>query len=122
MDRVENPIVPGMPDVNCCFFPGIDVWIENKTPTEPKRIRTPLLGSNHDLSQAQINWIRHHWECGGRAFVYIDTDRRRFLISGEHVEIVNKATISELIRISAFYSEKPMGKHKWKILKQSMVR
>ena len=56
LDRIENAVVTGMPDINMCIG-GTEVWIEQKSPKEPVRSTTPLFGSNHKISQEQANWF-----------------------------------------------------------------
>lgn len=53
LQRVENTLVAGMPDVYCAWDGGA-AWIELKTPKAPARVETKLLGES--LSQDQVNW------------------------------------------------------------------
>jgi hypothetical protein len=105
LDRIENVLLPGMPDVNGCFTRN-EFWIETKQPREPKRINTPLFGSNHDLSQDQKNWFLSQKNAGGNGIIYIQTDQgTRLFIGGEHADAINSATVTELM-ILAFWSNK----------------
>lgn len=117
INRVENLIVPGMPDVNCCFKGVGEFWIEIKTPTEPVRESTPLMGSNHKLEQVQINWHLQQHQCGGKSYVLVDTDKSLILFPGHMVEDFNKLTVKQMIAESYFYAPKPMDKRKWNKLK-----
>ena len=117
ISRVENPIAPGMPDVNCCFIDVGEFWIEVKTPKEPKRNETRLFGSNHEVGVHQINWHRYQHQCGGRSFFLIDTDKRLMLIPGALAERINGMTVLQLERVALFCATKPMGKGKWNDLK-----
>ena len=54
-DRIENPMAPGMPDVNCCIN-GVEFWVEIKATKMPARKTTPVLGTGHKVSQEQKNW------------------------------------------------------------------
>jgi len=119
INRVENPITPGMPDTNCCFQGIGEFWVEIKAPTEPKRPATPLFGSNHDVSRQQINWHLHQWQCGGRSYFLIDTDQRVLVVSGCVAERINFMTVAELAEVSLFCEPKPMRKEKWTTLKNS---
>ena len=123
IDRVENPIVPGMPDVSCCLRPGVEFWLEIKSPTEPVKLSTALLGRrSHPVLQSQINWFRTQIQAGGLAFFLIDTDVRRMLIHGRHVEKINDMTVNELGSISEWYTEKPTGELDWFNLRNCILR
>src|SRR4249919_4400266 len=80
VDRIENSVSSGAPDVNGCLA-GEDVWVELKAPTEPKRAETPLMTSNgnHPLLQSQINWFARQAQAGGIAYILIRTDKRLML-------------------------------------------
>lgn len=121
IDRVENIVVDGMPDVSMCLVGIGDVWIEDKSPREPKRPTTRLFGSNHRLSVQQINWLLVQKQAGGRCFVFIDTDKRRLLIDGKHADSINEMTVAELIEISVFHSPKPMDKKEWARFRKSLA-
>lgn len=113
VDRVENELVVGMFDVNYCIA-GIEGWIEIKAPTEPKRSSTPLFGSNHKLSQDQLNWCLRETKAGGNAWVLIKTDKRWLLIAGSKADVVNKLTINELIFVSEWHQIIPIkGTEPW---------
>lgn len=103
IDRIENIMIVGMPDVNCCIE-GCESWMEIKSPTEPKRSTTPLFGSNHKVSQDQKNWFLRQRNAGGRAYLLITTDKRWMLI-GSKIDFVNEMTIEELVSISLYNFE-----------------
>jgi hypothetical protein len=54
LQRVENGLGPGMPDVLAKSLSGCDCWVELKAPQRPVRDTTPVLGK--DLRIDQINW------------------------------------------------------------------
>ncbi len=107
MDRVENVLVDGMPDVNACVH-GYEFWIENKQPKEPKREDTPLFGSNHKFSQEQMNWFLKQRQAGGFAFAFVWTDKRGILLTDHQVQIANQQTVIELIDDSIWHGVKPV--------------
>lgn len=122
IERVENVLVDGMPDVNFCFG-SIEGWIELKQPTEPKRERTRLFGSNHKLSQDQLNWFKTQANAGGRAFVLISTDKQWILIQGEFADYVNEMNMIELLTLSIWNTKKPIrDKEQWKLLRQALIK
>jgi len=120
INRVEYPITPGMPDVNCCLFGIGEFWIETKTPIEPKRASTPLFGSNHRVTIDQINWHRAQYQAGGASYILIDTDKRLLIVAGRLIEQINNMTIAELCVQSEFVRLKPMRKNEWKKLRQCL--
>lgn len=107
MDRVENIVLPGCPDVNGCFN-GVEFWIEIKEPKEPKRAKTPLFGSNHRLSVEQRNWIKRQLLAKGLAYIYIDTGSWRLLISGRWADELNEMTLSELKDVALWVGKVPI--------------
>ena len=99
IDRIENVVLAGMPDVNYCFE-GVEGWIEMKAPTEPKRASTPLFGSNHKLSQEQKNWFKRQDNAQGRGYILIATDKRWILMMGSKADYINEMPVNELVKES----------------------
>lgn len=122
MDRVENMLGSGMPDLNWCLAPeGIEVWIEIKTPmSEPKRKATALLSGQHQLSQEQMNWLLMHHKAGGRGFVYIDAPSRRYLLPGRMGDTINGMTINELQLLSDWTAPVPTPNARWLDLRERL--
>lgn len=121
IDRVENVLVFGMPDVNFCAE-GIECWIELKAPTEPKKDKTPLFGSNHKLSIEQMNWLFKQVGAGGRCFILIGTDKRWLLIDGFYADYINTLTITELEDIALWKAKSPViGCNRWADLRQALI-
>lgn len=117
MDRMENGVGVGMPDVNYCIE-GVEGWIEIKSPTEPVRPSTPLFGSNHKLSQNQKNWFLLQRRAGGIAWVLICTNKRWMLIEGAHADDVNTLTVEQLRGIAAWHASKYLlGPTNWTVLR-----
>lgn len=119
LDRVENIVVDGMPDVNGCFS-GREFWIETKCPTEPKRDGTPLFGSNHDLSLGQRNWALRQMNAGGNVFFYIVTDKWRFLVHGRYADRLNSMTVREIGLIS--FGNWEVGQYKRGWIRDAIIR
>ncbi len=121
LDRVENLLLPGMPDINFCGE-GRECWIEQKSPKEPVRPTTPLFGSNHKLSTEQKNWFLRQTQSGGRSFVLITTNKRWILIGGDRADFINSMTVDELISESYWNTLKPIrDKTKWQILRKILI-
>lgn len=111
LDRVENCVVNGMPDINYCTA-FVECWIELKSPTEPKRATTKLFGSNHRLSQDQKNWFKRQRDAGGSAYVLIATDKRWMLMDGGLADAINDMTLEALIDESLWHAAKPIRDEK----------
>jgi hypothetical protein len=120
LDRIENAATFGMPDVNGCLS-GVEFWMELKAPKTPKRDSTPLFGSNHNLSVNQRNWFLRQTRAGGIAFVYIDATRHRILVDGSQADIINTATLSELLTLAAWWAPKPTPKESWAELRKTII-
>ena len=105
VQRVENGLVSGMPDVNYCMA-GTEGWIEIKAPTEPARDTTALFGSNHQVSIEQINWFHRQHMARGLAWLFIGTKKRLMLINGSRVAVaerkINSMTVVQLERIATW--------------------
>jgi hypothetical protein len=82
MERVENMIADGTPDVEGCIA-GINFQIELKTHERPRRSKTPI---RFPVRRAQIEWHQHRWEAGGNSCwllqVGSSADRRIYLLAG----------------------------------------
>lgn len=121
IDRIENMIGVGAPDVNFCIA-GVDGWFELKSPTEPKRATTPLFGSNHKLTIDQRNWFLRQRNARGRAFILIATDKRWMLIEGKYADFINKLPVSGLLQISIWNTTRPVKEKKtWKQLRALLI-
>lgn len=122
IDRVENPIVPGMPDVSCCLRPGVEFWMEIKAPREPIRDSTPLFGSRHGVMQSQANWIRSQIQAGGKCYFFIETDLHRFMIDGGFCDEINELTVHQIKVASFWWVPKPTPGHLWIQLKEILCK
>lgn len=121
-DRVENAIGSGMPDVNYCIE-GIEGWLEIKSPVEPKRPTTPLFGSNHNVSQEQINWFCRQRQSGGNSFLLIQTNKRYMLIGQYFVDEINSLCMPDLLDYSFWTVERPvMNPSDWVVLRELLCR
>lgn len=118
LDRVENIVCAGMPDVNLCIE-GVELWIEFKAPKEPRRATTPLFGSNHKVLQSQINWFTRHTKAGGRGGFLISTNKRWIFVDGKHAAELNLMTLDEILTI-AIWSTSTRRNVSWTQLFQNL--
>ncbi len=95
--RVENPCLPGTPDVN--YNNG---WIELKQADKwPKREETPLRVPH--FSPQQKIWLQRRTEKGGICFVLIQVERDYILLAGQvAASILGEATQAELKKAAIF--------------------
>jgi hypothetical protein len=122
LDRIENAVVTGMPDINFCSG-GVECWVELKSPKEPVRTTTRLFGSNHRVSQEQANWMLRQRRAGGRCYVLIATDKRWILIGGGLADQINDMTVDQLIDNAVWHTNKPVKeKEQWKHLRNALRR
>jgi hypothetical protein len=121
IDRIETRTLQGVPDVNLCMKGGCEMWIEIKSPTEPKRKTTPLFGSNHKVSQDQKNWFRRQLSAGGKCAFFIYTDKRVILLSGEFCDDLNEMPLLQILEKSAWNSNKPMRKEEWCKMREALL-
>jgi hypothetical protein len=122
IDRVENRLLAGMPDINACLAGGVDVWIEMKSPKEPKRMSTPLFGSNHKISQDQKNWFKRHLDSGGKGFYLIYTDKRIIVLNAHFSDTINEMSLEQIIDNSSFSTLKPVrDKKQWNLLREALM-
>lgn len=117
LDRIENIVGIGTPDVNYCID-GVEGWIEMKAPKEPMRSTSKLLTKHaHPLSQDQKNWFLKQRNAGGRAYILIATNKRWMLIEGKHADNINDMTIEQLWHIAMWATQKPVNKYGWELLR-----
>jgi hypothetical protein len=88
MDRVENGVCDGMPDVSMTAG-GIDAWVELKYVAKwPSRANTRVMG-DAGLRPEQINWHLRHQRAGGRSFVVVGVGKEIYLADGMHAKEMN---------------------------------
>lgn len=87
LNRVENSVMAGMPDVEGCLMPGKQFWIELKSSLRPARKETPVRFKVRDR-EAQVEWLTRRRCMGGRAWLLLQVGeahkRRLYLVPGEH--------------------------------------
>lgn len=67
MNRVENSIMEGMPDVEGCLL-GRQFWIELKCEARPSNPRKKV---RPKFRPAQLPWLKRRMAAGGRAFILL---------------------------------------------------
>ena len=69
LERIENVLASGTPDVHGLGARGGAFWIEMKVAKTPARAVTPVFGAGRGLTTDQENWLLRYAKAGGRAFV-----------------------------------------------------
>lgn len=100
LQRVENGLAAGMPDV-VALFAGRVTWLELKVNEEPPaRPSTPVLGKEHGCNNEQINWHLDWARCDGHSRILIGVGRGRarqlFYVPGALARDVNAMTMTQL--------------------------
>lgn len=119
LNRVENFLVPGMPDINFCSG-GVECWIEQKSPKEPVRPSTPLFGSNPRVTQDQMNWFLAQRKAGGRCYFLVTTNRRWMLLPGDIADDINMMTVADLMEHAIWAATKPVRAECWMKLRDKL--
>lgn len=89
LERVENVVADGMPDVVVLAPGGHVMWVELKAPHRPARPTTRLLG-NEGLRPAQVNWHLRAAALEVRTYVLIRDDAGAvLLVPGWHAAEMN---------------------------------
>jgi len=94
LERVENYITAGMPDVHCKYH-GVECWVELKVASLPKKEGTRVMGRK-GLRIEQINWHKKHHSFGLKSYILLKTGNRLFLIANKHTESVNQMCLFDL--------------------------
>jgi len=102
--RIETLIGLGIPDTNVCVPPGVEFWIEIKSPTEPKRPSSAMIGGRcHPLSVDQKNFFLAQRRAGGRAYLWVGSDKRRLLLPGAIADQFNEMTVGEMVEAALWH-------------------
>lgn len=94
---VENPIIPGTPDVN--YIGG---WIELKWLRRWPKLISSTVKIDHFTPQ-QRHWLRKRWEMGGSAWLLLQVRLEWLLFSGvdaaNYVGLVPRPDLYEFARV-----------------------
>lgn len=96
MERIENAVASGRPDVDV-MWRGITIPIELKArPNPPIKSTTPVLGVN-GLNLNQLNWWLRWQQNLGRGFILIGISNcTMYAVPGRYSESVNFMTLKQL--------------------------
>jgi hypothetical protein len=102
MDRVENLLMGGWPDVEGCLS-GSCFTIELKSKERPARESTRILAPD-DIRPGQVPWLEKRWSAGGCCYMLVQVGgghrASRYLVPGAHACLVAGATEDALLQLS----------------------
>lgn len=100
IQRIENLLEAGIPDVIVDAAPGLTTYVENKAvETAPMRSRTPLLGAAKGLNVGQRNWHMVAHTLGLRHFFLVGIgSTTNLLLPGRLFDELNAMPFDDMIR------------------------
>jgi hypothetical protein len=85
MNRIENAVMAGMPDVEGFVSGYGQFWLELKSSERPAKPSTPIRFKVKGR-EAQVEWLQKRWSLGGNAWLCLQVgsggNRRLYLIPG----------------------------------------
>lgn len=107
LQRIENLVGVGMPDVLATTYGGRTAWVELKCARLPARAATPVLGAA-GLSAAQVAWHLKAATMNAPSYVLVRDDKRQlYLLPGRVASRINAMCRAELhdASVAASWSE-----------------
>lgn len=100
LQRIENAVGEGIPDVYVASHTGRSAWVELKAPIKPVKATTRLLGTE-GLRQSQINWHIKAARMNLESYILIrDNDGQLYLLPSAIAAQINELSALELSRRS----------------------
>lgn len=116
--RVENVLLPGVPDVNYCIN-GAEGWLELKCPPVKAHEQAAVFGGAHGLSPVQVAWALSQAQAGGRCFLLTANEHFTYLhdlcwLSERYsATVLNKLSRTEFSRLAIVASGRKFSKEVW---------
>lgn len=111
MDRVENSLMSGMPDVHGHLKNMGSFWIELKSAQRPRNNIAPVRFKVRDR-EAQVHWMRRHVKAGGRAWLLLQVGsghgRRIYLVHGSLADEVYQGRSEAWLRDNSVLGRVPV--------------
>jgi hypothetical protein len=110
LDRIENGLAPGIPDVHYCLD-GVSGWIELKNRAEPpKRASSIVFSGDHGLRNEQIAWLLRYHHAGGRAFIIAGIGDEAFILKAipENVRTFNSLSRDDIAYRGTLIEARPL--------------
>lgn len=89
LERIENLVGDGIPDVRGVTRHGEEFWVELKAPKRPARPTTRLLG-DEGLRESQVNWHLKAAHYGMRAYTLIRDDTSALFLIPSKAELIDE--------------------------------
>lgn len=101
LDRVENMVMAGMPDVN--FLIDLrEGWMELKQ-IDKEPARGGKVFGDGGLRDAQVLWIHRRWKKGGNVHIVSQVGKYIFVHKGHCAKDFNEMTLENLLSSCSFY-------------------
>lgn len=96
LERIENVVMPGRPDVDV-MHRGVIIPVELKAKLRPPtRCTTPVLGNSDGLNPNQLNWWLQWNKRGGSGFILVKIGNVLSAIPAALSEQVNAMTSADM--------------------------
>lgn len=119
LERVENGVSAGMPDVN--YVMGrTSGWIELKAVALPKNTGTPVLG-REGLNLAQVNWHMARSSRGDNVWIFVSAAPYRWLLWGAHAKYINAMNAEGLRAHAAMWRCGVWNVEAWMKLREHLI-
>lgn len=111
VQRIEDSISGGVPDVWVGHGPAHYAWLENKAQREwPARATSKVFGKD-GLRPGQVVWLMNAARCGVRAYIWAGVGqhkrRKTFLVPASLAEQFNDMTQEDLLPFECSVDELP---------------
>lgn len=95
LERIENLVGAGIPDVRGIGIGGREGWIELKAVPMPRRESSMLLGAA-GCRVSQVGWHLRQASFGGRSYVLVRAaGHHLFLVPGRKADLINGWSVEE---------------------------
>lgn len=111
LQRIENGVGVGIPDVLLIPRKRPEFWVELKVNNLPKRKITGVFSDKNGMRISQLNWHKEYAQQGGTAFILAQVNRNGaltlgltgpelLLIPGKDADDFNDAPAEKLVRMA----------------------
>jgi hypothetical protein len=112
LNRIENSVGDGVPDVNICCN-GLECWVEIKIGSVRRNPEQPIFDKKYGVTVEQINWHINQRQAGGASYLLIRIADELYLIAGSEAGVINLWTLSDFRRGSMMWAKVPVGQAFW---------
>lgn len=99
MNRIENSVMSGMPDVEGHYKNTGQFWLELKMAKRPARATTKV---RPKVREGQVEWLTKRWHLGGNAWILLQvgsgSEKKLYMIPGKYSRAVEQGQIESWFR------------------------